>query len=85
MQAITVIGLGFCLAVLYLRAQQARRRPPSGTKRRFKTAHLLLGALLAWLVISIQLQHLNRALGGEAPAPPSLWERVIQTISDWGI
>lgn len=85
MQAITVLGLGLCLAVLYFRAQLARRRAPSSIKQRFKAAHLLIGALLAWLVISMNLQHLNRALSGEAPAPPSMWEQVIQTLSDWGI
>ena len=85
MQPVTIFGLAVCLAVLYSRARKAPVRTPGSTKRRFKTAHLLVGALLAWLVISIQLQHLNRALSGEPQAPPSLWERVVQTLSDWGI
>jgi hypothetical protein len=62
-----------------------RQRPPSSFKQRFKTAHLLIGALLAWLLISMHLQHLNGALSGEAKAPPSMWERVILALSDWGI
>ena len=85
MQAITILGLAVCLAVIYQRARKARQQPPSSVRRRFKTAHLLYAALLAWLVISIQLKHLDRALSGEPLGPPSTWERMIQTLSDWGI
>ena len=83
MQWITLIGLALCLYELYRRARKARNQPASSIKKRFKTAHLLLAALVAWLFISIQLQHLDRALGGEPTAPPSTWERVVQTLSDW--
>jgi hypothetical protein len=85
MQPITILGLGLCLAMLYLRARKARNRAPSGSKRRLKTAHVLLGAVLAWLLISIQLRHLNHSLSGDPQAPQTTWERVIQTLSDWGI
>ena len=85
MQPITILGLALCLGVLYLRARAARTQPPRSMKQRFKTAHLLWAALLAWLVISIELQHLNRSVNGEPQAPPSAWEQVIRTLSDWGI
>jgi thiosulfate reductase cytochrome b subunit len=85
MQAITILGLALCLGVLFQRARKARKQAPSSISWRFKTAHLLFAALLAWLVITMQLQHLNRALSGEPQAPRSTWERLIQTLSDWGI
>jgi putative copper export protein len=83
MQAITFLGLALCLGVLFLRARKARKQPPRSLKQRFDTAHLLFGALLAWLVISMTLQHLNREISGEPRAPQSVWERVIETLSDW--
>jgi hypothetical protein len=82
---ITILGLALCLGVLYFRSKKARNQPVSSPKQRFDTAHLLLGALLAWLVISINLKHLDRSLGGETQAPPTTFERVIQTLSDWGL
>ena len=85
MQAITMAGAAACLGVLYFRARKARMQRPSSAKRRFKTAHLLVGALLAWLVINFELQHLSHAIGGEPQAAPSMWERVVRTVSDWGI
>jgi len=85
MHAITILGLALCLAVLYKRARKARTQPASRAKQRFKTARLLVGAILVWLVVSIQLKHLNRAISGEPQAAPSLWERVVQTLSDWGL
>jgi hypothetical protein len=53
MQLITILGLALCLAVLYKRARKARTQGRSSTSRRFKTARLLLGAILIWLVISM--------------------------------
>jgi hypothetical protein len=85
MQPITFLGLALCLFVLYKRARKAKEQPPSTNRQRLKTAHLLWGAVLAWLVISLHLQHLNRALSGEPKAPQSTWERVIFALSDWGI
>jgi len=85
MQPITILGLVLCLGVLYMRARKARKQPPRGLKQRFGTAHVLVAALLAWLVISMHFEHLNRALGGEPPAPRSNWERMIEALSDWGI
>jgi hypothetical protein len=85
MQAITLLGLAVCLGVLFLRARKACKQPPSSLKKRFGTARLLIAALLVWLVISLRLQHLNHALSSEPQAPQSTWERVITTLSDWGI
>jgi len=83
MQAITVVGLALFVFVLYQRARKARTQPRRSLLQRFGTVHVLLAAALAWLFISTQLQHLNRALGGEQPVPASKWERVIEWISDW--
>jgi hypothetical protein len=83
MQAITVVGLALCLGVLFLRARKARKQGSRSTKQRFDTAHLLLAALLAWLVISMNLRHLDSAVSGEPQAPQSTWERVINTLSEW--
>jgi thiosulfate reductase cytochrome b subunit len=84
-QAITILGLAVCLGVLYARAKKARKQPANTRKKHFDTAHLLVGALLVWLVISMNLRHLDRSLSGEPQAPQSTWERVIRTLSDWGI
>jgi hypothetical protein len=83
MQLITVVGLALFLVVLFLRAREARTRPASSAKQRFKTAHVLVAALLVWLVISLNLKHLDRSLGGEPQGPQSTWEKVIRTLSDW--
>jgi hypothetical protein len=85
MQPITILGLALCLGVLYVRARKARTQPRGSLRRRFDTAHVLVGAVLVWLVISLHLRHLDHALSGDAQAPLSTWERVVQTLSDWGI
>lgn len=84
MQAITMAGAAACLGVLYFKARKARGQRPSSTKRRFKTAHLLVGAVLAWLLINFELQHLSSAISGEPKSEPSTWERVVRTAKDWG-
>ena len=83
MQTITLLGMALCLFVLYKRARNARTQPPSGLKKRSKTLHLLVAAVVVWLVINMHLQHLNRVMGGEPDVPQSTWERVITTLSDW--
>ncbi len=85
MQLITVLGLALCLGVLFQRARRARTQSSRSLKQRFRTAHLLLAALLVWLVISMHLRHLNRAMGGQPQTPQSTWDRVIETLSEWGI
>jgi capsular polysaccharide biosynthesis protein len=82
MQPITILGLALCLGVLFLRAREARNKPASSPKQRFKTAHLLIGVLIVWLVISFNLQHLDKSISGE-PQTQSTWEKVVRTISDW--
>jgi len=83
MQPITILGLALCLAMLYRRAQRARNQPPSSGKKRLKTAHMLVGVLLAWLMISFNLSHLNHALSGDAEEQPSTWERVVKVLHEW--
>ena len=81
MQFVTILGLAICLGVIYSRARAAKTQPPSTTKQRLKTAHVLLVALLVWLVVNFNLQHLNRALGGQPVGEPSAWERVVRFLS----
>jgi hypothetical protein len=81
MQLITILGLAVCLGVIFLRAKAAKGQAPSDTKKRLKTAKILFVALLAWLVISFRLQHLNNALSGEPVGAPSTWEHVITFLS----
>ena len=82
MQWITILGLALCLGMLYLRAKAAKTRPASSTKQRLKAAHVLLIALAVWLVVSFNLQHLNRALGGQPAGEPSAWERIVRFLAD---
>jgi len=83
MQLIAFIGLALVLYELYRRVQNARNQPPSNPKRRFKIVHILLAALVAWLAISIQLQHLDGEMSGESQKPETTWERVVQRVSEW--
>jgi hypothetical protein len=83
MQPITIIGMALCLGLLAYRASKARKKPRSSTKKRFKMAHVLVAVLLVWLLVSLRLEHLNRAMSSDVPVPHSAWERIIQTLSDW--
>jgi hypothetical protein len=80
-QWITILGLAVCLGMLYVRAKAAKTRPASSTEQRVKTAHVLLAALAVWLVVNFNLQHLNRALGGQPPGEPSIWERIVRFLA----
>jgi hypothetical protein len=80
-QLVTILGLAVCLGMLYLRAKEAKTRPASSTKQRLKTAHVLLIALAVWLVVNFNLQHLNRALDGQAAGAPSAWERIMRFLA----
>ncbi|MGA3189698.1 MAG: hypothetical protein ABSF22_21535 [Bryobacteraceae bacterium] len=81
MQWITILGLAAFLGMLYFRAKAAKTRPASSTKQRLKIAHVLLIALAVWLVVNFNLQHLNRALGGEPAGEPSTWERIVRFLA----
>ena len=80
-QSVTILGLAVCLGILYLRTKAARTRPVSSAKQRLKTAHVLLIALGVWLVVNFNLQHLNRALGGQPAGEPSTWERIVRFLA----
>ena len=80
-QLVTILGLAVCLAMLYLRAKAAKTSPASSTRQRLKTAHVLLIALAVWLVVNFNLQHLNRALGGQGSGEPSAWERIVRFLA----
>lgn len=79
---VTILGLAVCLGMLYLRAKAAKTQPASSTKQRLKTAHVLLIALAVLLVVSFNLQHLNRALGGQPVDEPSAWERIVRFVAE---
>jgi hypothetical protein len=81
MQFITILGLAMCLGMLFLRAKAAKTQPASSTKQRLKTAHVLLIALAVWLVVNFNLQHLNRAIGGQPVGEPSTWERIVRFLA----
>ena len=78
---VTILGLAVCLGVLYLRAKAAKTSPASSTRQRLKTAHVLLIALAVWLVVNFNLQHWNRALGGQPAGEPSAWERIVRFLA----
>jgi hypothetical protein len=80
-QVITILGLALCLGILYLRGKAAKTRPASSTKQRLKTARILLIALAVWLVVSFNLQHLNRALDGQPSDEQSTWERIVRFVA----
>ncbi len=81
-QWITIVGLAACVGMLYLRAKAAKTRPPSSAKQRLKTAHVLLIALAVWLVVNLNLQHLNRALSGQPAGESSTWERIVRFLAE---
>jgi hypothetical protein len=80
-QFVTILGLVLCLGMLYLRAKTAKARPASNAKQRVKTAQVLLIALAVWLVVSFNLQHLNRALDGQRVGEPSTWEQIVRFLA----
>ena len=83
MHPITILGLALCLGVILFRAREARKKPASTPKQRFDTAHVLIAALIVWLIVSMNLRHLDRSLSGEPQPEQSTWEKVVRTISDW--
>jgi len=81
MQPITLVSLVLFCGVLFLRMRAAKGRGPSSTKQRFRTAKLLIGVLLAWLVISFNLRHLSGSISGEQH-DETTWERVVRTMHE---
>ena len=81
MQFVTFLGLAVCLGVLYLRARAAKGQPPRTTKQKLTTARVLVVALLVWLVISFNLQHLNQSLSGQPVGEQSAWERIVRFVA----
>jgi len=63
--------LAVCLGILLPAHQGSKNSAVSSAKQRLKTAHVLLIALGVWLVVNFNLQHLNRALGGQPAGEPS--------------
>lgn len=81
MQFVTILGLAVALGVLYLRSRAAKGKAASTTKQRLQTARVLAIALLVWLVINFNLQHLNHALSGQPVGEQSAWERIVRFLA----
>ena len=80
-QPITLLCLGLCFLVLYLRYRsQPKNQPRRSVKQKLKTAKVLLVALLAWMTVSFALQHQLAQMDG-ADHEPSLMERVVHFLS----
>jgi hypothetical protein len=82
-QPITILGAALCFLVLFLRykasaAQQPERRT---TKQKLKTAKLLFAALMAWLLISLELRKLDHSLDHSTPYEMSMWDRFVEAVS----
>jgi hypothetical protein len=78
MQPITLLGLGLCLGVLYLRYKsQPKDRPRRTSKQKFGTLKILVAGFLAWMALSYTLQHMIRNIDGVTEREPSLMERVV--------
>jgi hypothetical protein len=78
MQPITLLGLGLCLGVLYLRYKgQPKDRPARSPKRKLGAVKILVAGFLAWMALSYTLQHMIRNIDGVTAHEPSLMERVV--------
>ena len=81
MQLITVLGMGLCFAVLYLRYQnQSKNRTRVTKPGNLRTVKILVGAVLAWLTLSFTLRHMIGKIDG-ADHEPSTIERVVSYFS----
>ena len=76
MQPITILGLAGFAIVLILRARTAPKPQLKNWKQWRSTAKVLLAAIVIWLIVSFNLQHLDRSLSGEH-TEPSTFERVV--------
>ncbi len=77
-QPVTLLGAGICFVVLYLRYRsQPKDHPRRTPQQKIKTAKLLVGALLAWMILSFTLQHMINKLDNAPDREPSLVERVV--------
>lgn len=79
-QPITLLCVGLCFLVLYLRYRsQPQNRPRRTLKQKMKTAKILLVAFLAWMTVSFALQHQIGQMDG-ADHEPSMMERVVHFL-----
>lgn len=83
MQLITFLGMFACFVALGLKftAASQRRQPLPPLSRRFKNWKLIVGALIAFLGISLQLRQLNHSLDHSTPYEPSFFERIVKSLS----
>jgi hypothetical protein len=81
MQPITIIGMLLFFGVLFLKykSQAARKRGPR--RQGFRTAKILLSALLTLMAIGFALRRLNANIDGTAPEP-SMVERLVDVLKD---
>jgi hypothetical protein len=80
-QPITLLTAGLLFVVLFTRY---RSRPKDASrpnrKKHFKTAKLLIAAVVAWLAIHYSMQRTLARMDGADPEP-SLIERVVSFVS----
>ncbi|MDP8982734.1 MAG: hypothetical protein M3O35_19325 [Acidobacteriota bacterium] len=80
-QPVTLLGVGLCLAVLYLRYRsQPKDAKRSSPRQKLKTAKILLAALVVWMGIHYSLQHMIGNLDGAPAEEPSMLERVVRYL-----
>jgi hypothetical protein len=81
MQPVTLVGVVVFLGALVLRY---RTRPANARRstrqQKFKTAKVLLSALLALMAIGYALQRFGQNLDGTAPEP-TLVERIVEALA----
>jgi hypothetical protein len=81
MQPVTFVGALVCMGALVLRYRSQRSSGRRSTRRQqFKTAKVLVSALLVLLAINYALRRFEYNLDGAAPAP-SLMERLVVFLS----
>ena len=80
MQPITLAGMLLCFGVLFLKFRNQRAAKRGNPRRGFRTAKILLSALLALMAIGFALGRVNASIDGTAPEP-SFMERVVEAFA----
>ncbi len=82
MQPITLLGMGLFFGVLYYRYRtQPKNQAKVDPRRQFRTVKAVIVALLAWITLSLTLQHMIGKLDGAPDHEPSWLERAVSYLS----
>jgi hypothetical protein len=80
-QPITIVSAGICLWVLYLRARsRPQKQTKSSLQQRFKTAKVLIVALLGLMAIVYSMRGLGDKFDGQTHEP-TLMERAVAFLT----